>query len=147
MGIAADQSNTTQLVGNLIGAGLWPLLDEAVVCVPDNPSVRYVVGGCLTGQGHEEEVEFLYANESSCVEGITSVNGTSLVDLGGFSSPFTHQVLESMEGARTLCSGASVNATIMAGHLVQEEFASANPMTVAKVRCIFATQPWLIHRI
>ncbi|CAB9503179.1 ABC-type nitrate sulfonate bicarbonate transport [Seminavis robusta] len=131
VGISMDASATNQLVGTQAAVETWP--PESIagnVCVLPDSTEQFVVESCLKSQGYAiEDVSFIYARDGDCLDALT----TSTADLGGFSPPGLWELLETLEGSETICSGASVYATVANGHMVRSDFALASPMVVAKV--------------
>jgi len=133
--ISQDQSATNQLVGNAEGAALWPPASMAGIPIVLSPNSTgdFVVQACLKSQGFNvEDVEFIYEQQAGCLEALTSGDNGTSADLGGLWAPNTYTLLNLVEGAQTLCSGASVYATVTGGQMARREFAEANPETVAK---------------
>ena len=133
-----DQSATNQLVGNAAGVEVWP--PESIVGIPivvsPNSTGAYVVQACLKSQRFNiEDVTFIYEQQAGCIEAMTpGADGTpARANFGGLWAPNTYSLLDSVNGSETICSGASVYATVTGGHMVRKAFAEENPKAVAKI--------------
>ncbi|CAB9507977.1 ABC-type nitrate sulfonate bicarbonate transport [Seminavis robusta] len=137
VGISMDQSATNQLMGNKEGVATWPPESMAgiPVVISPNSTGDYVVQACLKSQGFNiQDVEFIYAQQAEVIGNMTpGPDGTAKATLGGLWAPNTYKLLGSVNGSDTICSGASVYATVTGGHMVRKQFAEEKPMTVAKV--------------
>ena len=131
-----DQSATNQLVGNAEGVELWPpeSMEGIPIVLSPNSTGDYVVQACLRSQGFNiEDVEFIYEQQAGVIEALTPVGNSSRASLGGLWAPNTYALLDSVEGSKTLCSGASVYTTVTGGHMARKEWAEENPDLVAKI--------------
>ncbi|CAB9507972.1 ABC-type nitrate sulfonate bicarbonate transport [Seminavis robusta] len=137
VGIAMDQSATNQLMGNAEGVATWPpdSIEGIPIVLSPNSTGDFVVQACLKSQGYDiQDVEFIYAQQAEVIGNMTpGPDGTAKATLGGLWAPNTYKLLDSVNGSETICSGASVYATVTGGHMVRQEFAEEKPMTVAKV--------------
>lgn len=136
VGISMDQSATNQLVGNAKGVELWPpeSMEGIPIVLSPNSTGDYVVQACLRSQGFNiEDVTFIYEQQAGVIDAMTPVGNSSRADLGGLWAPNTYALLDSVEGSKTLCSGASVYTTVTGGHMARREWAEANPDLVAKI--------------
>lgn len=132
-----DQSATNQLVGNAAGVEQWPpqSVEGIPIALTPNSTGDYVVQACLKSQGFNvEDVTFIYEQQGGIIEAMTpDSNGTAQANFGGLWAPNTYSLLDSVNGSDTICSGASVYATVTGGHMVRREFAEENPEAVAKI--------------
>lgn len=133
-----DQSATNQLVGNAAGVALWPptSMEGIPIVLSPNSTGDYVVQACLQSQGFNvEDTTFIYEQQAGVIEAMQpGTNETpARANLGGLWAPNTYSLLDSVNGSETICSGASVYATVTGGHMVRKEFAEEKPETVAKI--------------
>jgi ABC-type nitrate/sulfonate/bicarbonate transport system substrate-binding protein len=138
IGISMDQSATNQLVGNGAGVELWPpeSAEGIPIVVSPNSTGDYVVQACLKSQGFNiDNVEFIYEQQQAgCIEAMSpDGNGTARANLGGLWAPNTYKFLETVDGAETICTGASVYAKVTGGHMARRAFTEEKPRVVAKV--------------
>lgn len=137
VGISMDQSATNQLMGNAAGSELWPpeSMEGIPIVLTPNSTGDYVVQACLTSQGFNiEDVEFIYEQQAGVIDTMTpKENGSTVANLGGLWAPNTYALLDSVNGSKTLCSGASVYTTVTGGHMARREWAEENPDLVAKI--------------
>lgn len=137
VGISMDQSATNQLVGNAAGVALWPpeSMEGIKIVVSPNSTGDFVVQACLKSRKfNKEDVEFIYEQQAECIEAMTpGPDGTARADLGGLWAPNTYKFLDTVNGSKTICSGATVYATVTGGHMTRKAFAEEKPMTVAKI--------------
>lgn len=138
VGISMDQSATNQLMGNRQGVSSWPpaSIDGVPIVVSPNSTGEYVVQACLRAHGfHVDQAKFLYEpKQEKCIEDMTPTNGSEpRANLGGLWAPNTYKFLNSVNGSQTICTGASVYATVTGAHMVRKDFAEQKPKVVARV--------------
>lgn len=137
VGIAMDLSATTQLLGNSQGVSLWPPESSSglSIVVPANSSAEYVADSCLKAQGYDtSNIGYKYNRLQGCVEALQpGINGSSQANLGAVTAPYIYEILETIEGSETVCTGAFVDAMAATGHMARKAFAEQRPRAMAKI--------------
>jgi len=137
IGICFDQSAINQLVGNALGADMWPpeTLEGIAIATSPNSTGDFVVQACLQAQGYDlNDITWIYAQQNGVIESLEpGLNGTEARAVyGGLWAPNTYRFLENNEDSQVLCRGDTVYATVTGGFMVRDDFAEEKPEVVTK---------------
>jgi hypothetical protein len=139
IGVGADLSATNQLIGTRKGADLWPpkSVKNLPIVVKEKSTEEYVARACLESEGFsEEDIMFEYCHPTNyCIEALIGEGRVHSAIIGAYQFPETVEILDSAKDhdALTICTGASVDATVANSILVDGSFAEENPDKVARV--------------